>query len=97
MSKRENETCAVCRIVRTYLLVAVPLLAMVGFSTLSDEDSLAPPWFASVELIGFLATLSVASLLIIVSYKAYDEYWAPRKKKEKLESLVTKLREDGEG
>ena len=94
MSKRENETCAVCRIVRTYLLVAVPLLAMVGFSTLSDEDSLAPPWFARVELINFLAALAITSLVVVVAFRAYQEFWIPKKKREKLETLVSRLRDD---
>jgi len=94
MSTRDKKDCAVCRIVRTYLLIAVPLLAMVGFSSMSGDQGLAAPWFARVELIDFLAAIAAASLVIVVAFKAYQEYWAPKKKKKKLESLVNQLRED---
>ena len=96
MLRRGNETCAVCRMVRTYLLIAVPLLAMVGFSSLSRDEGTATPWFAQVELISFLAALSVISLVLIVGYRAYDEFWTPRKKKKKLDSLVRQLTDEGD-
>lgn len=96
MSTRDKKDCAVCRIVRTYLLIAVPLLAMVGFSSMSGDREVATPWFARVELISFLAALAVTSLVAVIAYKAYQEFWAPKKKREKLESLVSQLREDGE-
>ena len=96
MSARNKSDCAVCRIVRTYLLIAVPLLAMVGFSSMSGDREVAPPWFARVELISFLAALAVTSLVAVVAFKAYEEFWAPKKKREKLESLVSQLREDGD-
>jgi hypothetical protein len=67
---------------------------MVGFSSMSGDQGLAGPWFARVELINFLAALAAASLVIVVAVRAYQEYWAPKKKKEKLESLVNQLRED---
>jgi hypothetical protein len=96
MPTRDKSDCAVCRIVRTYLLIAVPLLAMVGFSSMSEDNGSVAPWFARVELINFLAALAAASLVIVVAFRAYQEFWAPKKKREKLESLVSQLREDGE-
>ena len=96
MSSRDKRDCAVCRVVRTYLLIAVPLLAMVGFSSMSGDQGTAAPWFARVELINFLAILAVASLAVVISFRAYQEYWAPKKKKEKLESLVSQFEEDGQ-
>ena len=96
MSTRDKKECAVCRIVRTYLLIAVPLLAMVGFSSMSGDRDVVTPWFARVELISFLAAFAVTSLVAVVAFRAYQEFWAPKKKREKLESLVSQLREDGE-
>ena len=96
MSARNKSDCAVCRIVRTYLLIAVPLLAMVGFSSMSGDREVVTPWFARVELISFLAALAVTSLVAVVAFKAYQEFWAPKKKKEKLKALVSQLGEDGE-
>jgi len=94
MSTRDKKDCTVCRIVRTYLLIAVPLLAMVGFSSMSGDNGSVAPWFARVELISFLATLAVIALVLILAYRVYEEYWIPRKKKEKLESLVSQLNEE---
>ena len=94
MSRSENETCAVCRIVRTYLLIALPLLAMVGLSSTSGDRGEATPWFARVELINFLAALAITSLVVVVAFRAYQEFWIPKKKREKLETLVSRLRDD---
>lgn len=94
MSTRDTKGCAVCRIVRTYLLIAVPLLAMVGFSSMSEGNATAAPWFARVELISFLASFAVIALVLIVAYRVHEEYWIPRKNKEKLESLVSQLKEE---
>jgi Kef-type K+ transport system membrane component KefB len=96
MSRSENEICAVCRIVRTYLLIAVPLLAMVGFSSMSGDHEEASPWFARVELINFLAALAIISLVVVVALRAYQEFWIPKKKQEKLDTLVSQLRDDRE-
>ena len=96
MSRSENEICAVCRIVRTYLLIAVPLLAMVGFSSMSGDHEEVSPWFARVELINFLAALAIISLVVVVALRAYQEFWIPKKKQEKLETLVSQLRDDRE-
>ena len=46
--------CAVCKLIRTYLLFAVPLLALVGVNT-KDGNSGAQLWFARAELIDVLA------------------------------------------
>ena len=94
MSRSENETCAVCRIVRTYLLIALPLLAMVGLSSISGDRGEVTPWFARVELINFLAALAITSLVVVVALRAYQEFWIPKKKREKLETLVSRLRDD---
>ena len=96
MPTRDKNDCAVCRIVRTYLLISVPILSIVGNSSMSGDPELDTPWFARVELISFLAAFAVTSLVAVVAFKAYQEFWAPKKKKEKLEALVSQLGEDGE-
>ena len=64
--------CAVCKIIRTYLLFAVPLLALVGASTMDGGIS-SVPWFARVEIIDLLSWGCLAALIAIVSYRAYQE------------------------
>ena len=94
MSRSENESCAICRMIRTYLLIAVPLLAMVGFSSMSGDSGEVALWFARVELINFLAALAITSLVVVVALRAYQEFWIPKKKREKLETLVSQVRDD---
>ena len=78
-----GEDCAVCKIIRTYLLFAVPLLALVGASSLSGGLD-AVPWFARVELIDLLAWGCLAALVLIVAYRAYEEFYLPRKRERAL-------------
>ena len=75
--------CAVCKIIRTYLLFAVPLLALVAASTMGDGLS-SVPWFARVELIDLLSWGCLAALIAIVAYRAYQEYYLPRKRQQAL-------------
>ena len=55
-----GEDCAVCRLIRVYLLFAVPLLALVGVSTLEGGEK-ARFWLARVELIDILAWGALAA------------------------------------
>lgn len=73
------QDCAICKIIRTYLLFAVPLLALIGATTL-DGGLDSTPWFARVELIDLLSWGCLAALGLIVSYRAYEEYYLPRKR-----------------
>lgn len=83
------EGCTICRIIRFYLLLAVPLVAILGLGALGSEESSAGGiWFARVELIDFLAVGSLLALVFIVSYRAYREFWLPKKRKEAIETLL---------
>ena len=83
------QDCAVCKIIRTYLLFAVPLLALVGATSMGGGMDSAP-WFARVELIDLLSWGCLAALILIVAYRAYEEYYLPRKRERAL--LEAKLR-----
>ena len=84
--------CAVCKIIRTYLLFAVPLLALVGASTMDGGISNVP-WFARVEIIDLLSWGCLAALVAIVSYRAYQEYYLPRKCEQALERAIAQFDE----
>ena len=75
--------CAVCKIIRTYLLFAVPLLALLGASSMGGGMD-ATPWFARVELIDLLSWGCLAALILIVVYRAYQEFYLPRKRERAL-------------
>ena len=83
------QDCAVCKIIRTYLLFAVPLLALVGATSMGGGMG-SVPWFARVELIDLLSWGCLAALIVIVAYRAYQEYYLPKKRERAL--LEAKLR-----
>ncbi len=87
------QDCAVCKIIRTYLLFAVPLLALVGASTMGGGLGSAAPWFARVELIDLLSWGCLAALILIVAYRAYEEYYLPGKRERALAEAKAKLEE----
>lgn len=74
--------------------MAVPLLALVGARSMEGGDA-ASLWMARVELIDLLAWGALAALVAITLYRAYDEYYLPRRRlraleaaKERFDSLV---------
>lgn len=87
--------CAVCKLIRTYLLFAVPLLALVAASTMDDGVN-STPWFARVELIDLLSWGCLAALIAIVAYRAYQEYYLPKKREQALANAKLRFNEIGE-
>ena len=87
------QDCAICKIIRTYLLFAVPLLELVGASTMGGGLGSATPWFARVELIDLLSWGCLAALILIVAYRAYEEYYLPRKRERALAEAKAKFDE----
>ena len=85
-----GEDCAVCRLIRVYLLFAVPLLALVGASTMEGGEK-ARLWVARVELIDILAWGALVALVAITSYRAYEEYYLPRRRLRALEAVKQSL------
>ena len=85
--------CAVCKLIRTYLLFAVPLLALVGLST-TDENSGAQLWFARAELIDVLAWGALLALVAITLYRVYEEYYLPGRRMDKLQKIRSQLASD---
>lgn len=87
--KKKSADCPVCRLVRLYLLLAVPLIAVLGtLSVDSTENSIGPMWFARVELIDILAWGSLAALLLVLCYRLYADYWIPKQRQRSLERLL---------
>ena len=82
--------CTVCRLIRVYLLFAVPLLALVGVSTMEGGEN-ARFWLVRVELIDILAWGALVALLAITSYRAYQEFYLPRRRLRALEALKQDL------
>ena len=84
----DHQECKVCRLIRFYLLLALPLIAMVGLSVNGPtSDEVQVPWFAGVALIDFLAYGSAAALVGVISYRVYHEYVVPRRRARILNEL----------
>ena len=89
---RRSQDCAVCRLVRFYLLVAAPLVIILGMGALdSSQEQHAVMWFARVELIDFLALGSVGLLSVVVGFKAYKEYWKPRRRARAINQILQNI------
>ena len=84
----DHQQCKVCKLIRFYLLLALPLIAMVGLSVNGPtSDAVEVPWFARVALIDFLAYGAAAALVGVISYRAYYEYVLPRRRARALNEL----------
>lgn len=93
--KKKSDDCAVCRLVRFYLLLAVPLIAVLGtLSVDSTEDNIEQMWFARVELIDILAWGSLAALFLVLCYRVYTDIWIPKQRQRSLERLLGNNPED---
>ena len=85
-----SSDCKTCRLVRMYLLVAAPLLVILGSQSLSRESE-TTIWFARVELIDVLAYGSLVALVVIIVIKAYLEFFAPRRRLQRLAKVQREL------
>ncbi len=91
----QKSDCQVCKIIRTYLMFAVPLIALVGISAGSENND-GQLWFARVELIDLLSWGCLAALVAIVLYRAYQEYYLPIQQERKLTALRGQFEEESE-
>ena len=84
-----SKDCAICKLIRFYLLLAVPLIAVLGFGSLDPEDhSASPIWFARVELIDVMAWMSAAALALVLVYRVYTDVWVPKKREKAINKLL---------
>ena len=89
---KKSEGCAVCRLVRMYLLLAVPLIAVLGTGSMTSyDDKNQSIWFARVELIDFLAAASILGLFAVIAYKLYEEYWLPIRRERAIKDLKDRI------
>lgn len=96
-----SSDCRVCKVIRTYLLFAVPLIALVGLQA-RDSESVSKHWFARAELIDILAWGSLLALVLVTLYRIYEEYYLPRQRIKKLQEIRSQcdssdIDEDGGG
>ena len=84
-----SKDCAVCKLIRFYLLLAVPLIAVLGFGSLDSQNpSESPIWFARVELIDMMAWMSASALALVLVYRIYTDIWVPKKREKAIKRLL---------
>lgn len=66
--KNNSQGCAVCKLVRTYLLIAVPLILAIAFGSESD-------FLADIDLLRLTSYLIGIGCVVTVAWRAYQEYW----------------------
>ena len=92
----KSNDCAICRLIRFYLLLAVPLIAVLGFGSLDPQNpSESPIWFARVELIDVMAWLSATALVLVLVYRIYTDVWVPKKREKALNRLLDRDQDGG--
>lgn len=91
----DQQECKVCKLIRFYLLLALPLIAMVGLSVNgSSADIVQRPWFANVALIDYLAYGSATALVGVILYRTYHEFVLPRRRERALNELRDNISDD---
>ena len=69
MSDNDNRAgCAVCRLIRIYLMVAVPLIIAMALGPELD-------FLKEIDLTKVAASFAVLGLALTVAWRAYQEYW----------------------
>ncbi|MDG0980562.1 MAG: hypothetical protein P8O79_12605, partial [Halieaceae bacterium] len=70
MSKFSAQDCPTCRLIRIFLLLAVPITMMMWFKP-------ELPLLAKISLTDSFANLVGLALFSVVTLKAYREFWIP--------------------
>ena len=65
-----TQDCAVCRLIRVYILIAVPMIGLVWLNPDSSNEFLSE--FSLTNIFAYLVGIVFVSL---VAWKAYNEYW----------------------
>ena len=85
--------CKVCKLIRTYVLVAVPLVLILGAQALNKDASIQS-WVPGVVLIDLLAYGALGALVAIVE-SALKRIHRYQKKRKKLNQVRRRLEEEG--
>ena len=82
----DNE-CRVCKLIRAYALIAVPLVLILGAQALNEETAFKS-WMPGVVLIDMLAYGALGALIVIVAARFKKEFVEPKRKQKKLNQII---------
>ncbi len=72
MDNQNRSPCAVCKLVRTYMLVAIPMILIMW--TRPELKKLQ-----GISLTNGFATIITIGFVTMVVWKYYQEFWKPRR------------------
>jgi hypothetical protein len=67
----DEPVCQICKIIRIYLMIAVPLVIMLA---VRPEMTM----LRDVQLTSLVSTAIGVGFVVIVAWRAYDEFWRDR-------------------
>ena len=65
-----TQDCAVCRLIRVYILIAVPMIGLVWLNPDSSNEFLS-----EFSVTNIFANLVGIGFVTLVAWKAYNEFW----------------------
>lgn len=70
--KHQKPPCAVCRLIRTYMLIAIPMILILYIQPEFNR-------LKGVALTDLFATFIGVMFVVTVLWRAYLEYWKPKR------------------
>jgi disulfide bond formation protein DsbB len=70
--KNQKPPCAVCRLIRTYMLIAIPMILILYLQPEFNR-------LKGVALTNLFATFIGVMFVVTVLWRAYLEYWKPKR------------------
>lgn len=70
--KNQKPPCAVCRLIRTYMLIAIPMILILYIQPEFNR-------LKGVALTDLFATFIGVMFVVTVLWRAYLEYWKPKR------------------
>ncbi len=70
--KKQKPPCAVCRLIRTYMLIAIPMILILYIQPEFNR-------LKGVALTDLFATFIGVMFVVTVLWRAYLEYWKPKR------------------
>ena len=72
VEKNQKPPCAVCRLIRTYMLIAIPMILILYIQPEFNR-------LKGIALTDLFATFIGVMFVVTVLWKAYIEYWKPKR------------------
>ena len=72
VEKNQKPPCAVCRLIRTYMLIAIPMFLILYIQPEFNR-------LKGVALTDLFATFIGVMFVVTVLWRAYLEYWKPKR------------------